>query len=507
MIEATPVIETYKPFPRQAEFHVCPAKYRLFGGQAGPGKSTALMWEAVMQALENPGADTLLLRRTYPELEKSIILPFRRDVPWQDLGARFNESKHIVYWPNGSTTQFGYSQNEKDVEQYQGGEYLFIGVDELTMFTMYQWQFLSSRNRCRVPGSRPNMAGATNPGNIGHAWVKALWIDKRPPAGMERADKYNPADYAFIRATLEDNPVYANDANYIATLEALPTHLYRAFRLGDWNVFAGQYYDNFSRDRHVKPAKAIELKPWFYLWISCDAGYAHPLCLHFHAQDGKRTKTYREIWGSYIGEKELAKLIFEAKGDDKISSFFLSPDAFAKRGDANSWATQIGEALQELNRIEIANAVAERRPARTVPMPSPASTDRIGGARLLYGMLQNDLWEISDACPRLIDCLPTLIHDEDNIEDVLKVDHSEGNLGDDPYDSARYGLYSHLGAAQKPLAERITERVATFAESRGQEIEDLDPTTIAHLGRRAKLLEKKKGIHTRHGRVWHPPTR
>ena len=98
------------------------------------------------------------------------------------------------------------------VLQYQGGEFQFIGIDELTMFTLSQWQFLTSRNRCRVPGARCSMAGATNPGNIGHAWVKALWIDKRPPAGMDGPEKYNPADYAFIRARLEDNPVYANES-------------------------------------------------------------------------------------------------------------------------------------------------------------------------------------------------------------------------------------------------------------------------------------------------------
>ena len=141
----------YEPFPKQQQFHASPAKYRLFGGAAGPGKSKALLMEAILQAHESPGANTLLLRRTFPELEQSLLLYFRRDVP-RELYKSFHESKHVVEWHNGSTTRFGYCQNESDVYQYQGAEFLFIGIDELTLFTLRQWQFLTSRNRCPVRG-------------------------------------------------------------------------------------------------------------------------------------------------------------------------------------------------------------------------------------------------------------------------------------------------------------------------------------------------------------------
>jgi hypothetical protein len=177
------VSDTYHPFARQQQFHNSKAKYRLFGGAAGPGKTTALLWEAIGQALEVDGCDTLLLRRTYPELETSLLAYFRRDVP-RSFYRSYNESKRVITWKNGSTTRFGYCRNESDVYRYQGAEFLFIGIDELTHFTLKQWQFLTSRNRCPVRvysrGERkgekivPCMAGATNPGNIGHAWVKAL---------------------------------------------------------------------------------------------------------------------------------------------------------------------------------------------------------------------------------------------------------------------------------------------------------------------------------------------
>jgi hypothetical protein len=108
----------YQPFPKQRQFHHSRAKYRLFGGAAGPGKSKALMMEAIVQANEHCGVNTLLLRRTFPELESSLLLYFRRDVP-RELYRDYNDSKHIVTWFNQSTTQFGYSRSENDIFQYQ----------------------------------------------------------------------------------------------------------------------------------------------------------------------------------------------------------------------------------------------------------------------------------------------------------------------------------------------------------------------------------------------------
>ena len=92
----------YEPFPRQLEFWRSKAKYRLFGGAAGPGKTKALLWEAIKHAEDYPGCDTLLLRRTYPELESSLIAQFRRDVP-RDWYVSYNEAKHVVTWNSGST--------------------------------------------------------------------------------------------------------------------------------------------------------------------------------------------------------------------------------------------------------------------------------------------------------------------------------------------------------------------------------------------------------------------
>ncbi|HET9401951.1 MAG TPA: phage terminase large subunit [Candidatus Acidoferrales bacterium] len=437
------LIESYTPFARQREFHESGAKYRLFGGAAGPGKTKALLWEAIRIANANDGVDTLLLRKTFPELEATLLTYFRRDVK-REAYRSYNEAKHIVTWLNGSTTRFGHCANEGDIYQYQGAEYVFIGIDELTHFTLKQWQFLTSRNRCSVPGTTPRMAGATNPGNVGHTWVKALWIDKRAPAGMDRPEQYDASDYAFIRATIADNPIYANDANYRRALEALPTHLRQMFLLGEWDVFAGQYFDAFDRGKHTPRAETMRLEPWWPRWISIDWGFEHPSAVLWHVTapaaaerpDGL-TITYRELVQNRLSPRMLAAAIAERSKGEKISAVYLSPDAFAQRTADDTIAEQLGQGLALEN----------------LPRPDFADDDRVGGWMLMYDLLRLGKWVITDNCTELIETLPILTRSEKNVEDVRKMD------GDDAADAARYGLKSRMGPAVIPAAVRNMERI------------------------------------------------
>jgi hypothetical protein len=428
----------YTPFPRQSEFHRSKAKYRLFGGAAGPGKTKALLWEAIAQANEVPGCDTLLLRRTYPELDSSLLAYFRRDVP-RSLYRHFSEAKRIVTWHNGSTTRFGYCRHEGDVYQYQGAEFLFIGVDELTHFTLKQWQFLTSRNRCAAPGAFPCMAGATNPGNVGHSWVKALWIDKKPAPGMENSQAYDSGDYEFIAAKIDDNPIYKNDMGYRRTLAALPKNLRRAFLNGDWDVFAGQYFDLFEIGRHTVRPETLRIEPWWPRWISIDWGFNHPSAVYWHvaipaianssgtnhSSVGPRVVTYREYVRDQLSPRMLGQAILECTRRERIAEVFLSPDAYAERGAEASVAAQLGEVFT----------------LGGLPQPVRADNDRIGGWQLLYQLLEGDHWLIGENCRKLIECLPTLTRDDKRVEDIHKCD------GDDPADSARYGLVSGLRIA------------------------------------------------------------
>lgn len=445
------ISDFYRPFPRQEVFHTSPAKYRLFGGAAGPGKSKALLMEAIVQAHEVERADTLLLRKTFPELEGSLLLYLRRDVP-RELWQSFNESKRVVTWRNGSTTRFGYCERDNDVYQYQGNELLFVGLDELTHFTLRQWQFLTSRNRCPVPGSFPNMAGATNPGNIGHAWAKALFIDKKPASGMD-AREYDAREYEFIPARLADNPIYANDQNYLKSLAHLPDAWKRAFLDGDWNVFAGQYFTNFELGRHTPRAEDIGIEPWWPHWSSIDWGFAHHSAAYWHATQPKtkdmarRTVTYREFVTEQMGPRKLgAEIVSRSVGRDGKPerapvAVYLSPDAFAHRTDETSIAEQLGDVFASAG----------------WPRPTPADNDRIGGWMLLHELLDANEWVIADSCPELIKVLPTLTRDPSHVEDVLKMED------DDPADAARYGLKSHLRKknAQAPLEQRVAERVTS----------------------------------------------
>jgi len=506
----------YDPFDRQRIFHASHTKYRLFGGAAGPGKTKALLWEAIKIAEDHPRCDTLLLRRTFPELESSLLAQFRRDVP-REWYSSYNEAKHIVTWNNGATTRFGYCRNENDVYQYQGAEYLFIGIDELTHFTLSQWQFLTSRNRCPLRGSRPRMAGATNPGNIGHAWVKALWVDKVPPSGCDRPDQYDPADYDFIPARISDNPIYANDHNYLKTLDALPQHLRRAFLEGTWDVFSGQYFDLFEPARHTARPEDLAMQTWWPRWISVDWGFHHPSAVYWHcavpagegrysplvstaAREGNdslpKIVTYREFVKSGLSPRMLAQAIAERSEDERITAVYLSPDAFSHRTSEASIAEQLGEVLEH----------------NGLPRPVEADDDRVGGWQLMYQLLENNQWVITANCRALLDCLPTLLRDERRVEDVRKVD------GDDPADAARYGLVSGVryagfgahsrapGAGQAPpdkfsaAAPRFVPGVPLQVQIERQ-ILAKDPTSQAILRQKLEAEARKQlGPHHFRGR-------
>lgn len=497
----------YRAFPKQREFHECGAKYRLFGGAAGPGKSKALLMEAVAQALDHPGSNTLLLRRTFPELEGSLLLYFRRDVP-REFYSSFNEAKHTVTWRNGSTTRFGYSLSENDIYQYQSSEFLFIGIDELTHFTLRQWQFLTSRNRCPVGDSFPNMAGATNPGNIGHAWVKSLFIDKQPAPGME-LHEYDPSDYAFISARVWDNPIYAKDSSYLKTLNQLPDFYRRAFLDGDWSVFAGQYFTNFDPLRSVIRAESLNAAEWWPRWVSIDWGFEHPAAVYWHTQSPSSVVFLTEEQRHRLSESQTrdcgigpsAKNVVIPKAGDAAPS---SPPTRAASPVADAAAFHLSNAsatvtyrefiAQHLSPRVLAAQIIERSRARDgrlekiaavylspdafarrtdeasiaeqmgdilqsagLPRPVPADNDRIGGWMLLYQMLDSDEWLIADSCPALIRTLPELVRDTVNIEDIAKRD------GDDAADAARYGLKSRPSSrpVRPPREQEFQQRVTS----------------------------------------------
>jgi hypothetical protein len=313
------------------------------------------------------------------------------------------------------------------------------------------------------------MAGATNPGGKGHAWVKNLWIDKKPAPGQE-PQTYDPDDYAFIRSTVADNPVYADDAAYQKTLASLPTALRLAWKDGNWDVLSGQYFDCFSIEHNVVSSIRVNnwIKPWWPKWIAVDWGFAHYTSILWFTRGDVQmldesgalvtrtiTVTYRELAINRTSERALAEEIvantpLDPKHDryEKIDSIYLSHDAFNTNRYGDPIAQMIGEVL---TRHEL--------PEPTKIEAGPNS--RPPGWRKMYQLLEAEEWFISDACPQLIEAIPQLMRSDENPEDVVKTDQ----MYDDIADCARYGLVMQLGAADMPFEAKVLQAIAGLANN------------------------------------------
>ena len=232
-----------KPNPKQQLFFSSTAKYTGYGGARGGGKSWAVRVLAVLRCLECPGLNVLLLRRTLPELRENHLLPLRLLL---GKAAAYSAADNTLTFPAAgggrqSRIKLGYCAREDDVYQYQGQEYDLIFVEECTHFTWAQVQFLMTCNRTTLENFTPRMYFTGNPGGVGHGWFRRLFVKRRFAPGE------NPDDYLFIPATVEDNPVLMRrDPGYAAVLDALPERLRRAHRYGDWDVFEGQFFEEFS---------------------------------------------------------------------------------------------------------------------------------------------------------------------------------------------------------------------------------------------------------------------
>ena len=146
----------------------------LFGGAAGGGKSYGQVVDALLFAIKYPKSKQLILRRTFSELEKSLIRLSLSLYPKEIYS--FNQSSHTGRFLNGSIIDFGYCAAEFDVYQYQSAEYDVIRFDELTHFTESQYIYLISRVRGANDFPK-QIKSSTNPGGVGHGWVKARFVD------------------------------------------------------------------------------------------------------------------------------------------------------------------------------------------------------------------------------------------------------------------------------------------------------------------------------------------
>lgn len=220
----------------------CKKRFVGYGGARGGGKSWALRKKITLLCMKYDGIKVLLLRRTYPELKENHINTLLGELKGI---ATYKESDKVFTFLNGSKIKLGYCDSERDVLQYQGIEYDIICMDEATQFTEYQFQTLTA---ClRGANDFPKRMYLTcNPGGVGHEWVKRLFISKR-----YKPDE-NPEDYEFISATIFDNKILMDkDPHYLSMLNNLDDKLRQAWRDGNWDMLAGQYFSEFDRSVHV----------------------------------------------------------------------------------------------------------------------------------------------------------------------------------------------------------------------------------------------------------------
>ena len=293
----------------------------LFGGAAGGGKSYGQMADALLYALKYPGSKQLVLRRSFSELEKSLIRTSLGLYPKEIYS--FNGSSHVGKFVNGSLIDFGYCAVENDVFQYQSAEYDVIRFDELTHFTESQYIYLLSRVRGANDFPK-QIKSTTNPGGIGHGWVKERFIDPSPGGkpfigedGMERI---------FIPSRLDDNLfLLRGDPSYRKRLTALPERERRALLHGDWNIFDGQYFSEFDATRHVIEPFPIP-KEW-RKFRTIDYGLDRFVCLWIALSPDGMSYVYREFCKSNITISMAAReMISRTPMDEEIYATLAPPD-------------------------------------------------------------------------------------------------------------------------------------------------------------------------------------
>ncbi len=407
-----------KPNERQREFFACRQKYVAYGGARGGGKSWALRRKLVLMCLRYPGLRCLLVRRTLPELRSNHLSPLLAE-----YGAilTYSERDKELTFENGSRITLGYSAAERDALRYQGQEYDVIALDEATQLSEYQFSIFKA---ClRGTSDRPRRIYLTcNPGGIGHAWVKRLFIDREYRMGE------NPDDYAFIPATVFDNDILTRaDPDYVRRLESLPTRLREAWLYGKWDIFEGQFFTEFDEARHVCAENAI---PRAYHTIAAfDYGFdmlAAYICIC--DKDG-RVYVTDEFCAPNLTLGEAAKSISELCRSRNVEFAVASPDLWNRRQDSGK------------SGFEIMQSVPGMPPMR------PADDRRIPGWRVIREYLADrddgvPGLLISSRCRELIRCLPALLFDKSSAEDASGEPHSVTHSPE----ALRYALMSRFAA-------------------------------------------------------------
>lgn len=399
----------FQLYPKQLAFIRSDAFETLYGGAAGGGKSFVQIVDALVYALKYPGSKQLALRNSFPELRRSLILTSLELYP-REIGT-YNQSAHLWEFKNGSRLEFGYIANDKDVSNYMSAEYDVIRFDEATHFSDYQYTYMLSRIR-GANNFPKRVKASTNPGNQGHAFFKERFVDLGAP--MQKYE-FESGSRIFIPAKVSDNIFLLDkDPDYIRRLKNLDEDTQRALLDGDWDVFSGQYFKEFRRERHVVRPFDVSGPGWRH-YVSIDYGLDMLACLWIAVDAEDYAVVYREVCEpNLIIDRAAARILdaMSAKERDSITEWFAPRDLWNRRQETGvSVADRFAECGIYLSKVSNPREMGWLEVKRRL-MPAP---DAFGGERPKL--------QIFDTCTELIRCLPALQHDEKHVNDCATEPH------------------------------------------------------------------------------------
>jgi hypothetical protein len=403
-----------------------------------------------------------------------------RSHKWFSTFAKWNGELRRWTWPSGAFIQFSHCKDENDKYDHQGKEYQYMGFDQLEEFTQTQYEFLIAQIRTTDPTIMCYLRGTANPCGVGHTWVKMRFIDKVSPDGtpkyFKKADKGDeeiettPDDpqalsRAFIYANIYDNPILVkNDPSYLNRLDQLPEKLRRALKEGDWDVFEGQFFNEWRRGVHV----IKEFNPYqiHSTIIGLDYGYSKPASVGWYAvlPDGELVR-YREL---YVEKHTYENLII------KVLAMSITPEGQPEKidylvADPAIWGDKKhhDEPKDGFTRGESGYDVMQRVVGERFPILRGDNRRVVGWGRMreyiqLYSNQFNQLsakLRVTENCKNFIRTLPGLIHDEAIPEDV----NTEGE--DHSADEARYVIMS------RPILPKVPAQAVSPAEEFWQRVE------------------------------------
>jgi hypothetical protein len=405
-----------------------------YGGARGGGKSHWLPGQMGVDDCQRvPGLKCLLLRKV-GKANLEHFEDLRRKL-FTKLCHEFSAFRGVLTFKNGSRIIAGHFQSEKDIDAYLGLEYDVIGIEEATTLTARKYQDITTCCRTSKPNWRPRIYSTTNPGGVGHGWYRKRFIE----AWQRRAE----TETRFIAACVTDNRW--NNPEYIRVLQGLTGWQRRAWLDGDWDIAAGQYFTTFRREAHVidefDDTRAREWCCAFdYGWthfsvclLGCTDGDGNVIVVDEHAKRLWLPQRHAAAIKAMLGRHRVSTERGFGSGKSlktrgleisDLKRFVAGADVFSKQSDGTTVAAQYAK-------LGITLRVA--------------NTDRINGwAEILHQLgdpnagIAPRLF-IHRRCARLLECLPTLQHDPNRPEDVLKVDaDDEGVGGDDAADALRY---------------------------------------------------------------------